>query len=101
LAVSSSHQRREPYLKATSKQKAIIGKYAAEHGLVKAIREYSKDFDQPLKESTIRGWKKAYLKELYLRKKSGSSMVVSELNKKKNGRLLMLGEDLLDRKVIH
>ena len=85
-------------MKATPEQKANIGKYAAEHGIVNAIRKFSKNFDQMLKESTIRGWKKAYLKELHLRKKSGSSIVVSELNEKKNGRPLMLGEDL-DQKV--
>jgi len=78
LVGSSSRQRREPYLKVTPKQKAIVGKYAAEHGPTKAIRKYSKDFDQTLEDCTVRGWKKACLKELHLRKKSGSSMVCSK-----------------------
>ena len=96
--LAGTSTRLEPYLKATTKQKAIVAKYAAEHGMTKVIRRFSGDFGKTLKESTIRGWKKAYLQELHKRKKSGSSMVVSELKEKKNGHPLMLGEDL-DRKV--
>ena len=98
LEGSSSHHRREPYLKVTSEQKAIVAKYAAEHSVTKAIRRFSKDFEKTLRESTVRGWKKAYLLELQQRKKSGSSMIVSEIAEKKNGCPLMLGEEL-DRKV--
>jgi len=96
--LAGTSTRREPYLKATTEQTAIVAKYAAEHGVAKAIRRFSGDFGKTLNESTIRGWKKAYLQELHKRKKSGSSMVVNELKEKKNGRPLMLGEDL-DRKV--
>ena len=85
-------------MKVTTEQKAIVAKYAAEHDVAKAIRRLSGDFGKTLNESTIRGWKKAYLQELHKRKKSGSSMVVNELKEKKNGRPLILGEDL-DRKV--
>jgi len=46
LVGSSSRQRREPYLKVTPEQKAIVGKYAAEHGPTKTIKRYAKDFDQ-------------------------------------------------------
>ena len=34
----------EPYLKATTEQKAIVAKYAAEHSVTKAIRRFSGDF---------------------------------------------------------
>ena len=81
-------------MKVIPEQKAIVAKYAVQHGMVKTIRRFSKDFDKTLKESTIRGWKKAYLQELHLRKKAGVSIVVSEIKEKKNGRPLMLGEDL-------
>ena len=74
-----------------------MAKYAAEHNVAKAIKRFLGDFGKTLNESTIRGWKKAYLQELHKRKKSGSNMVVNELKEKKNGRPLMLGEDL-DRK---
>ena len=57
------------YFKATPKQKAVIGRYAAKSGIVNSIRRFQKDSPtDSLKESTIRGWKNAYLKELESRK---------------------------------
>ena len=56
--------KRHPYLKISPEQKAIIARYAVNHGIVNAVRQFSKDFlENSLKESTIRGWKKTYLKE--------------------------------------
>ena len=56
LVVSKESSKRSPYLKATPEQKAIIGKYAAENGIVKSIWRFQKDFlDDVLKESTVRG----------------------------------------------
>ena len=54
--------KRLPYLKAMPEKKAIIGKYAAKHGVVNAIQHYEKDFISSfspncLKESTVHGWK--------------------------------------------
>ena len=58
-----------PYLKATPEQKAVIGRYAAENGIVNLIRRFQKDFPtDSLKESTVRGWKNTYLKELESKK---------------------------------
>lgn len=55
--------KRQAYLKILSEQKAIIARYAANRGIVNAIRQLLKDFSgNSLKESMIRGWKKAYLK---------------------------------------
>ena len=61
--------------KISPEQKAMIARYAANNGIVKAVRQFSKDFpENSLKESTIRGWKKTYLKELSSRKKTGKDM---------------------------
>ena len=38
----STKQRRDPYLKLTPEQKAIVAKYAVEHGVVRAIRHLYK-----------------------------------------------------------
>ena len=43
-------------------QKAVVGKYAADHGTTKAMRHFAKDMPN-LKETTVRGWKAAYLKK--------------------------------------
>ena len=65
----SKHQ---PYLKVLSEQKAIITRYATNHRIVNVIRQFSKDFPRnSLKENTIRGWKKTYLKELSAQKMVG------------------------------
>ena len=45
--------KRHPYLKISPEQKAIIARYAANHGIIKAIRQFSKDFpENSLKETT-------------------------------------------------
>ena len=70
-------------------QKAIVAKYAAENGIVKSIRHFQKNFpDDILKESTVRGWKNAYLCELQNRKRSGDEDVtITELPLKKTGKV--------------
>ena len=46
----------QPYLKISPEQRAIIERYAANHRIVNAIRQFSKDFPgNSLKESTISG----------------------------------------------
>ena len=56
LASASAGSKRAPYLKLTPEQKAIIGKYAAEHGIINAIRRFQGNFLKDfLKESTIHG----------------------------------------------
>ena len=63
-AVLGDPAKRHPYLKIFPEQKAIIARYAVNHGIVNVVRQFSKDFpENSLKESTIRGWKKTYLKE--------------------------------------
>ena len=65
----------------------------AEHGVVSTVRYYTGQFS--LKESTIRGWKDSYIKEVKMEKKP---MNVTELPERRRGRPLLLGEEL-DRKV--
>ena len=82
-------------MKVTAEQKATIGKYAAEHGIVNAIRHFVPDFPEgSLKESTVRGWKKAYLSEIQSRRRAGKDLSVTELPTKKLGHPLLLGETL-------
>ena len=60
--------KRSSYLKATPEQKVVIGRYAAENGIVNSIRRFQKDFpNDSLKESTVRGWKNIYLHKLQSR----------------------------------
>ena len=65
----------DSYLKVTSEQKAIVAKYAAEHGVARAIRRFSMEFGSTLKESTIRGWKKAYVRHFYLHATSAQTQL--------------------------
>ena len=99
LVLSKESSKRSTYLRVTGKQKAIIAKYAAENGIVKSIRHFQKNFpDDVLKESTVRGWKNAYLRELQERKRSGDDVSITELSPKKTGRPLLLDEQM-DREV--
>ena len=100
LVLSKESSKRSPYLRATGKQKAIVAKYAAENGIVKSIRHFQKNYpDDILKESTVHGWKNAYLRELQNQKCSGDDDVaITELPLKKTGRPLLLDEQT-DREV--
>ena len=64
---SNGGKRRAPYVIVTPEQKARVGKYA---GTTNAIRRFSKDMPN-LKESTVRGWKTVYLRELVSKLKTG------------------------------
>ena len=66
----SGKKRRAIYMIATLEQKAKIGNYATENGTTKAIRHFAKDIPR-LKESTVRGWKTIYLRELAAKVKAG------------------------------
>ena len=54
-------KKRGEYMRLTQKEKAMIAKYASEHGVTKAVKRYS---DKDVKESSVRDWKKMYEKEL-------------------------------------
>ena len=88
---------REPYVKLTPEQKALIGRRAAEHGVTATIRYYSKRCeDTKLKEATVRRLKNNYLGKL--KRKRVAPHEITELPSKKRGHPLLLGEEL-DRKV--
>ena len=81
--------------KISSERKAVIGKYAAENGIVSTLVHFAPEFpDNTLKESTVRGWKKGYLMELTRRKKSGDDLSVKVLSTANMGRPLNLGVGL-------
>ena len=44
LVNSGTMGKRSPYLKVTTEQKATIGKYAAEHGIINAIHHFVAEF---------------------------------------------------------
>ena len=78
-------KKRGQYLKVSREDKAIIGKYASENGVSRAVR-YFKEKD--LKESSIRDWKKAYEKEVNEKckfAKPGETVIVKALSTKKRG----------------
>ena len=86
---------RGAYEKFSADEKATIGKRAAEHGVLATIRHFSKIYpDCPLKESTDRGWKNQYNREVVRLKNSGKEVVVRELIDNKRGCPLLLGEEM-------
>lgn len=72
--------------------KAKIAKYAAENGVSASLRHFKRGNAFPdLKESTVRGWAKAYKDGL----STGGS--VFKLPERRRGRPLLLGKDLDDQ----
>lgn len=98
LVDDSGKKRCATYMIATLEQKAKVGKYAAENGTTKAIRHFTKDMPC-LKESTVRGWKTTYLRELAAKVKAGEEdLSIERFPAREKGRPLLLGQDL-DRQV--
>ena len=80
------------YIKLSLEKKAEIGKYASENGVAKATKYF---VDLNLKESSVRDWRDAYLKEVReLRKMAnpGDEIVVAKFPSKKRGRPVLIGE---------
>ena len=92
--------KRGSYAKFTPEQKADVGKRAAEHGIASTVRYYSKRLpDCPLKESSVRMWRNAYIAEIRKKRAEHSEdMSVKRLPEKRRGRPSFLGEEL-DRQV--
>ena len=87
-------RKRGEYSKYSENDKALIAKYASEHGVSKALKHFR---EKDLKESSVRDWKKAYEKELRDRCKRaspGEEVAVVALCSKKRGRPPLLGEKL-------
>ena len=92
-------KRRGNYQFFSPKEKAELGKRAAEYGITSTIRYFVKVDcqERPLSPSTLFAWKEHYLKEL-AKRKHDEVPEVKELTPKKRGRLLLLGAEL-DAKV--
>ena len=51
---------RGEYLKFSEKEKAVIAKFASEHGVAKAVHHFQ---GKNVKENSVRDWKRIYEKE--------------------------------------
>ena len=81
----------------TAKEKAQIGKYAAENGAASAVRHFSKVLSRNLPETTARRLKSVYLIALKSAAAKGGkkgAVQVASLPKMAVGRPLILGKDL-------
>ena len=86
-----------PYNKYSAKEKATIGKYALEYGVITAKRKFSKQFNININESTVRSFKTRYLKERRRRREEHEDDdCVEELPERKRGRKLLLGNKMDD-----
>lgn len=95
LVTKQDSRSRGRYECFTEEEKALIGKRACEVGVTNAIRALSARYpEKKLKESSVRTWMNKYKKELVARKKSGKSMDIVRLERKKMGRPLLLNEKL-------
>lgn len=90
-----SKKSRGHYVKLNQREKAEIGKNAAEHGVASTLRKFAKKHPG-LKESTVRLWRDAYKKELKVKARDlgNDTITVDELPMKKRGRPFLLGEKL-------
>jgi len=81
MAETINGQKRSTYLKASAEKKVQIRKYAAEHSIMPAIWQFSKDFPvNALKESTVHGWKMAYTTKVKQRINSSSNLLDNNNN---------------------
>ena len=88
---------REQYNVYTAKERAQIGKYAAENGPAAAVRHFSKSLSRNLPETTARRLKAEYLATLKSAAAEGgkkAAVQVVSLPKMAVGRPLLLGKDL-------
>ena len=101
-AISCGKQRHH-YNEYSAKERADIGKYAAENGATKACKHFIRTLGKTIPESTARRLKSEYLAALGRKiddshvdgtSKECQRVSVSALPKKVSGRPLLLGEDL-------
>ena len=78
-AVSHGTSSRGPYLKISPTEKAVVCRYASQHGVARACRHFK---EKNLKENTVRDWLKIYKQELKTKlkmAKEGESVTVKEI----------------------
>ena len=83
-------KKRGHYNVYTADQRARIGQYAQEHGIMPAVRKFRNEFDRPLQDSSVRSMRKAYVEAR--RHLPDEEVELTELPTKDRGRPLMLGE---------
>lgn len=89
MAEKQSPGNRGHYTVYTPEQKAEIGRYAAEHGNLKAVcTKFTEEFGIEVKESTVRQFKKAYFIQLNEGKDPDQ---ITALRGKKRGRPSKVG----------
>ena len=94
-------RKRGRYLFFTAEEKAKVARYGSSHGVLAAVKRFSREFEKDLKENTVRDWVKAYNKELRSKcasTETGGDLAVTKLPSKKRGRPFLLGEKV-DREV--
>ena len=83
-------KKRGHYNVYSADQRAKIGQYAQEHGIMPAVRKFRNEFDRPLQDSSVRSMRKAYMEAR--KHLPDEDVEVTELPTKERGRPLMLGE---------
>ena len=92
---ATKQERRGKYGKYSTKERAEIGKRAAEFGITSMIKYYETvNPSRQLPSSSVYTWKVQYLNELAKRKRNGEELLIKDLPQKKRGRPFLLGEQL-------
>lgn len=81
---SSKSKKRGPYKRYTPGDRAKIGRFASENGVMAAVRKFSQEYER-INESTVRNFKKAYHEERSRKRKAGedAAETVNEVPPKK------------------
>ena len=91
--------KRGHYARYSDEERTQVAKRASEMGVTNSLRFFGKKFaDHPLKESTVRTWKKQYEQEIKLRYKVGQPMEITKLECGKRGHPLLL-EATMDKEL--
>ena len=82
-------RKRKPYRRFSDTDRAVIGKYAAEHGNAKAMKRFKQEFPE-LPESTVRSFKIKYTQALESGQSPGEA--IEKIPSKRRGRPKLLGD---------
>ena len=82
-------RKRKPYRRFSDTDRAVIGKYAAEHGNAEAMKRFKQEFPE-LPESTVRSFKIKYNNALEAGQSSGEA--IEKIPSKRRGRPKLLGD---------
>lgn len=82
-------RKRKPYRRFSDTDRAVIGKYAAEHGNAEAMKRFKQEFPE-LPESTVRSFKIKYNNAL--ESGQGSGEAIDKIPSKRRGRPKLLGD---------